>query len=182
MMRATEAPAFQSVTIQASPVGPGAKGWGIGLGSGVFWATQSLRNLIAFGYDTQGYLISGPDALDAKYHFDASARRAGLPGWTMKALTRRGPWFAKCLRTGFTFQSSRNAVRFRVRARRGRRKRSNDSRCGKRSEHRRPCYFHSWEWGTDGRLRRVALGAAGRPVLDQTGTDASVRFRRSIGK
>jgi uncharacterized protein (TIGR03435 family) len=65
-----EQTAFQSVTIQPGSVnGP----WGIGVGPGQFKSFYTLRALIAAGYDVPSGLISGPDALDAKYNVDATA-------------------------------------------------------------------------------------------------------------
>jgi len=64
--------AFQSVTIRASQ--PGSLNLMISVGPGHFNVSgYSLRELIAWGYDVQGALISGPDALDAKYNVDATA-------------------------------------------------------------------------------------------------------------
>jgi bla regulator protein blaR1 len=64
--------AFQSVTIRASQ--PGSLNLMISVGPGRFNVSgYSLREFIAWGYDVQGALISGPDALDAKYNVDATA-------------------------------------------------------------------------------------------------------------
>jgi bla regulator protein BlaR1 len=63
---------FQSVTIRADE--PSLLNVMIGVGPGRFNARgYTLRELIAWGYDVQGSLISGPAALDAKYSVDATA-------------------------------------------------------------------------------------------------------------
>jgi bla regulator protein BlaR1 len=68
----TAGPKFQSVTIQASQPG------GLGNGINIFpdgFRTQnfSLRDVIAFAFEVQGALISGPDTLDAHYNISAKA-------------------------------------------------------------------------------------------------------------
>ena len=54
-------------------------------------ANFSLRALIAFAYDVQGALISGPNALDTKYNVEAKAPGA-FPAAGYEGMTNgRGP-------------------------------------------------------------------------------------------
>lgn len=64
--------AFQSVTVQESQ--PGALGINIHVGIDNFTVRNyPLRTLMAFAYDSQDGLISGPDALNVKYNVEGKA-------------------------------------------------------------------------------------------------------------
>jgi bla regulator protein blaR1 len=66
---------FQSVTIQESQ--SGSPNISILVGPDSFRTQNySLRELIAWAFDVQGALISGPDTLDAKYNIEANAPSA----------------------------------------------------------------------------------------------------------
>jgi uncharacterized protein (TIGR03435 family) len=88
------AAAFQSVTIHASHLGPADSGWNTHAGPGSFQADMSLRRFIAYAYDVQPALISGPDALDAKYDVDATTQDLFTAGYespvdALRAMVRK---------------------------------------------------------------------------------------------
>jgi beta-lactamase regulating signal transducer with metallopeptidase domain len=69
---------FQSVSIQQSQ--PEAVAISIGVGPDTFAArNRSLRQVIAWAFDTESDLVAGPDTLDAKYNIVARAS-APFPG------------------------------------------------------------------------------------------------------
>jgi uncharacterized protein (TIGR03435 family) len=74
----TDAGAFQSVSIQQSQ--PETVAFTIGVGPDTFKVQNySLRQVIAWAFDTQSALITGPDMLDTKYNIEAKSP-APFPG------------------------------------------------------------------------------------------------------
>jgi uncharacterized protein (TIGR03435 family) len=72
--QASTSAAFQTVTIRESQ--PGSRGFTINIGRdnhNFRVHNYTLRKLIAFAFDSQDGLISGPGALDAKYDVEATA-------------------------------------------------------------------------------------------------------------